>query len=127
LLLVTHLGLIGIAPRALYFLTGKWYYSLGQAFAKGRASKLSFLKKSPKQLLAISRSHWGIENDLHKTRDICFDEDRCTIRKGSSPQVMAALRNTALYLATKIFGTVSNAIHRYCFDFMRSINLVAEN
>jgi predicted transposase YbfD/YdcC len=45
------------------------------------------------------RGHWRIENRLHWVRDVTFDEDRSTVRCGSTPQVMVALRNTAIALA----------------------------
>src|SRR5215211_4221946 len=48
------------------------------------------------RLLELWRGHWGIENRLHWVRDVTFDEDRSQIRTGSAPQVMAALRNTAI-------------------------------
>lgn len=50
------------------------------------------------QLLKLNRGHWGIENRLHYVRDMAFDEDRCRARKGSTPQVLAALRNFAISL-----------------------------
>jgi len=46
----------------------------------------------PRRLLKLIRGHWGIENRLHWVRDVTFDEDRCQIRSGAAPQVMAALR-----------------------------------
>ena len=52
----------------------------------------------PAQLLELWRGHWSIENCLHWVRDVTFDEDRCAIRTGSAPQVMAALRNTVIGL-----------------------------
>lgn len=50
------------------------------------------------------RGHWGIEIRCHRTRDVIFNEDHATIKKGNAPQVMAALRN----LITSMFhrGTV---------------------
>ena len=51
------------------------------------------------RLLTLVRGHWRIENRLHRVRDVTFDEDRSTVRCGSTPQVMAALRNTAIALA----------------------------
>jgi predicted transposase YbfD/YdcC len=47
-------------------------------------------------VLEINRGHWGIENQSHWVRDVTFDEDRSQASKGSLPQVMAALRNTAI-------------------------------
>lgn len=49
-------------------------------------------------LLGLVRSHWKIENQSHYVRDVTFDEDRSQTRSGSLPQVMAALRNTAIGL-----------------------------
>lgn len=53
---------------------------------------------SPRELLRLIRGHWGIENRIHWVRDVTFDEDRSQVRVGSGPQVMAALRNTAVGL-----------------------------
>ena len=50
----------------------------------------------PERLLELSRRHWGIENRLHWVRDVTFDEDRCQVRSGAAPQVMAALRNLVI-------------------------------
>lgn len=50
----------------------------------------------PDALLQHVRGHWGIENRLHYVRDVTFGEDASQVRKGSAPQVMAALRNSVL-------------------------------
>ncbi|MCI3926188.1 ISAs1 family transposase [Paenibacillus sp. TRM 82003] len=47
-------------------------------------------------LAGYLRAHWCIENRVHWVRDVTFDEDRCRIRTGSGPQVMATLRNLAI-------------------------------
>jgi predicted transposase YbfD/YdcC len=44
------------------------------------------------------RNHWIIENGSHYVRDVTFAEDLSQVRTGSIPQVMAALRNTAIAL-----------------------------
>ena len=51
---------------------------------------------SPEQLQKLIRDHWGIENLLHRTRDTLMKEDASTVRKGSTPQTLAACRNSAL-------------------------------
>jgi len=51
-----------------------------------------------KRVLWAVRSHWGIENELHWTLDIAFDEDRCRIRKDNGPENFAILRHMALNL-----------------------------
>lgn len=50
------------------------------------------------RLLRLVREHWCIENRSHWVRDVTFDEDRSQVRVGSIPEVMAALRNTAIGL-----------------------------
>lgn len=49
-------------------------------------------------LLEYTRAHWGIENGLHYTRDVTLGEDRCRVRRGHAPRVLASLRNVAVYL-----------------------------
>lgn len=49
----------------------------------------------PAQILAATRSHWGIENQLHWTLDVTFDEDRCRTRKDDSALNLAVIRHAA--------------------------------
>jgi predicted transposase YbfD/YdcC len=51
---------------------------------------------SPAQVLAITRSHWSIENQLHWVLDVVFDEDRARSRKDNAPENLALLRKLAL-------------------------------
>ena len=51
-----------------------------------------------KKVLWAVRSHWGIENELHWTLDVAFDEDRCRVRKDHGPENFALLRHMALNL-----------------------------
>ena len=44
------------------------------------------------------RAHWGVENSLHWTLDMAFDEDSCRIRTGAADQNMAILRHISLNL-----------------------------
>lgn len=44
------------------------------------------------------RDHWKIENKLHYVRDVTFREDACRVRRGTAPQVLAALRNSIIHL-----------------------------
>ena len=55
-------------------------------------------RSDARDLLRRVRGHWGIENGLHYVRDETLGEDRCRVRTGSSPQVLAALRNVAVHL-----------------------------
>lgn len=47
---------------------------------------------------ALVREHWGIENRLHYVRDVTLGEDACRVRRGSAPQVLAAVRNAVIHL-----------------------------
>jgi predicted transposase YbfD/YdcC len=52
----------------------------------------------PARLLAIARTHWGIENGLHYRRDVSLQEDASLLRRGQGPQVLAALNNAVIGL-----------------------------
>ena len=49
-----------------------------------------------KRLLAIVRSHWGIENKLHWVLDVIMNEDRNRARRDHAPENLATLRRLAL-------------------------------
>ena len=51
---------------------------------------------SAKRLLAIVRSHWGIENKLHWVLDVIMNEDRNRARRDHAPENLATLRRLAL-------------------------------
>jgi len=61
-------------------------------------TSLSPERATPGRVLELVRGHWAIENKSHWVRDVPFDEDRSQVRCGNIPQVMAALRNTAIGL-----------------------------
>jgi predicted transposase YbfD/YdcC len=61
-------------------------------------TSLSSPRATPARLLELVRGQWQIENKSHWVRDVTFDEDRSQVRCGNIPQVMAALRNTAIGL-----------------------------
>lgn len=61
-------------------------------------TSLSTKEAPPSRLLTLWRGHWSIENSLHWVRDVTFDEDRCQIRTGAAPQIMASLRNLIISL-----------------------------
>lgn len=48
------------------------------------------------RLLVIARAEWGIENGLHYRRDVSLAEDASRMRRGSAPQVLAALNNAVI-------------------------------
>jgi predicted transposase YbfD/YdcC len=50
----------------------------------------------PQHLNAYARGHWSVENRLHWTRDVTFNEDDSQLRTGTAPRNLAAMRNLAL-------------------------------
>ena len=64
------------------------------------------------RLLGLIRRHWGVENEVHHVRDVSLGEDDSRVRTGSSPEVLAALRNTALHLLAGVKATSRAAAMR---------------
>jgi predicted transposase YbfD/YdcC len=59
---------------------------------------LSSVVRSATAFVTMIRQHWDIENKLHWSLDVTFNEDRCRIRKDHAPANMAAVRHMALNL-----------------------------
>lgn len=55
-------------------------------------------KLTAKSALATTRSHWGIENQLHWVLDVAFREDDCRVRAGNAGENFAVVRHLALNL-----------------------------
>ena len=79
------------------------------------------------RLLGLTREHWGIRNGLHHTRDETFGEDRCRVRRGNAPRVLASLRNVAVYLLRNADHTSVPAATREMVAFPdRALDLLTE-
>jgi hypothetical protein len=64
--------------------------------------------------LALTRSHWGIENGLHGIRDGTLREDASRARKRAAANVMAALRNIVIFLSHRRgFKSAAAAMRHY--------------
>jgi predicted transposase YbfD/YdcC len=50
---------------------------------------------SPRKLAEVVRAHWGIENRLHWSLDVVFDEDDARTRKDYGPENLAVIRRLA--------------------------------
>jgi hypothetical protein len=77
-----------------------------------RITSLGREQADAERLLALDRGHWGIENGLHHVRDVSLGEDRCRIRTGNAPQVLAAARNLAIGLLRQLGGSIVGATRR---------------
>jgi predicted transposase YbfD/YdcC len=59
---------------------------------------ISSLVRSATVFVRMIRQHWDIENKLHWSLDVTFNEDRSRIRKEHAAENMAAVRHVALNL-----------------------------
>lgn len=57
---------------------------------------ISSLPANARQIAQAVRAHWVIENALHWTLDVVFNEDHSTVRKDHAPQNMAIVRHVVL-------------------------------
>ena len=88
-------------------------------------SSLPAAAASARQLLTLSRGHWGIENRVHWVRDVTFDEDRSQIRLGVAPQVMATVRNLVISLVRRAgHSNVAAALRRHNAHLKEALTLV---
>ena len=53
------------------------------------------------QIANTIRSHWSVENKLHRSLDVSFDEDRNRTRVGNSAENLSIVRHVALNLLKK--------------------------
>ena len=50
----------------------------------------------PRTMLEVVRAHWSVENNLHWTLDVVFNEDDARSRKDYAPENLAVIRSLAL-------------------------------
>ena len=60
----------------------------------------------------VVRAHWGVENRLHWTLDVTFDEDQCRLRTGHGPENMAIVRHMALNMLQAPKSKISLKVRR---------------
>ena len=82
-------------------------------------------RASAADLLKLRREHWSIENKLHWVRDAVFREDASCVQTGVLPQVMAAMRNTALSVLRFTEHTkITDALQSFAAEPKRAVNLI---
>jgi predicted transposase YbfD/YdcC len=78
---------------------------------------------APRKLMELVRAHWAIENQLHWSLDVVFDEDDARSRKNYAPENLAVIRRLALNLLRShplqrsISGKMNRAAGRKDFLF----------
>ena len=82
-------------------------------------------RASAADLLKLRREHWTIENKLHWVRDVVFQEDASNVRTGVIPQLMAAMRNTAISVLRFTGHTkITDALQLFAAKPKLAVNLI---
>lgn len=82
---------------------------IGKKISAERRFFISSLPVDAKQIAKVVGAHWLIENALHRTLDVIFDEDNLRVRKKNAGQNMAIIRHVVLNMlgnAKKYFKDV---------------------
>jgi predicted transposase YbfD/YdcC len=91
-------------------------------------TSLTPAEAGPQRLLALQRSHWGIENGLHYRRDVTFKEDRCRLKIGHAARTMATLNNLALALILRQdYPYLPQARRRFSARPLEALQLIMQN
>ena len=67
----------------------------GEEFSIETRYYITSLKPDLGIVLRVIRSHWGIENGLHRTLDVFFKEDACQVRHKTGAANLSVLRKLA--------------------------------
>jgi len=54
--------------------------------------------RQAQKLAVLIRNHWRVENQLHWTLDVCFNEDQCRVRIANAAENLARIRRISLLL-----------------------------
>lgn len=91
-------------------------------------TSLPRLSANAPALLKLARSHWSIENELHRVRDVSMGEDACTVSSGAAPQVLAALRNAVLSVLRQAqISNIARAMRRFAAHPQEALQLLARS
>jgi len=89
-------------------------------------TSLSAEQASPKQLLEMLRSYWGIENGLHYRRDVTLHEDETRFTKDSAAHIMSIINNIILGLFAKSgYQFVPSARRYFAANLEQAFDLLA--
>jgi hypothetical protein len=68
-----------------------------------------------------------MKNNLHRQRDVALSEDQSTIRRGTSPQTMAAMRNLIIFLTHSLGTSLADFICPCSHSHPIPLDLLTEN
>lgn len=54
--------------------------------------------RQAQKIATLVRNHWRVENELHWTLDVCFNEDQCRVRIENAAENLARIRRISLLL-----------------------------
>ena len=83
---------------------------------------ISSLGVDPKKALRVAVSHWDIENPLHWTLDMVFDEDHSLARFGHAAENLAIMRHFAFDMIRCDKVTDGPVRFAECFSGQQSAN-----
>jgi hypothetical protein len=104
------------------FLLERHTYDLAGALLRTEAilgiTSLPATKAGPRELAELIRAEWSIENRDHYVRDVTLSEDRCRVRTGALPSILAVMRSHAIGALRLLgFTNIARAIRWARDDF----------
>ena len=78
---------------------------------------------TPERLLALSRGHWTVENNLHWMLDVTMGEDASLVRRDHGPRNRATLKRVALNAVRIVTG--KNSIRHTMRDAVLDVRVLA--
>ena len=90
-------------------------------------TSLSPQQASPKKLIRLLRSYWGIENGLHYRRDVTLHEDDTRLTVGQAGHNMAIFNNLAIGLCLRNgYHNLASARRRFCAKPADALKLILQ-
>ena len=79
---------------------------------------------TPERLLALSRNHWAVENNLHWVLDVTMGEDASLVRRDHGPRNRATLKRVALNAVRIVTG--KNSMRHTMRDAVLDVRVLAD-
>lgn len=81
-------------------------------------------KAGPRRLAELARGEWSIDRD-HYVRDVTLGEDRCRVRTGAMPSILAVMRSHAIGALRLLgFTNIAEATRWARDDFTRPLTVL---